>query len=104
MGEAVALSERLEQTQELSQALGLQTLVKFVAGQGLDESNLRRAVQLEDRRPQMLVALRPTLQNALLLACTGRLEEARLTMLSTRRECRERGDEAEASSPPPTAF
>jgi DNA-binding CsgD family transcriptional regulator len=93
--EAVTSAERLGQPQLLSQALGIRTLVRFIVGDGLDEASMRRALALEERDAAMPVAFRPSMQNALLLACTGQLEQARGEMVSIRRRCLERGDESE---------
>jgi DNA-binding CsgD family transcriptional regulator/tetratricopeptide (TPR) repeat protein len=79
----------------LSQALGMRVVLRFMRGDGLDEPSLRRALELEDRQATVPLALRPGVQNALLLAWTGQLEQAHQQMLAIRRRCIEHGEEGE---------
>jgi DNA-binding CsgD family transcriptional regulator len=93
--DAVADATQHGLTQSLSQALGVWTLVRYTRGEGLDKVSMQRAMALEDKATAMLVAFRPTMQNALLLGSIGELEQARKEMASIRRDCVERGDESE---------
>ena len=93
--DAVTDAERLGQPKRLSQALGMRVMVRFLAGDSLDDHSLRRALALETSRVDMPVAFRPRMQNAMLLSWTGQLEHAREEMASIRRRCTERGEESE---------
>lgn len=95
LDDAVAGATGLNQPQLLSQALGIRVVAGFIRGDGFDETSMRRAVAMEVASQHMPVALRPSMQNALLLACVGRLEQARQELVTIRRGCLERGDEAE---------
>ncbi|MET0451039.1 MAG: AAA family ATPase [Mycobacterium sp.] len=79
----------------LSQALGMRAMVRFVQGKGFDQADVRRALDMEAPNPSVPIAFRPTVQNALLMAWSGRLGSARDALLSIRRDCLERGAEAE---------
>jgi DNA-binding CsgD family transcriptional regulator len=92
---AVASAERLAHPHLLSQALSMGVIVRFQRGDGLDEPNLQRALELEDREAPTPVTLRPSMQNVLLMAWTGRLEDANREILAIRRRCMERGEESE---------
>lgn len=92
---AVADAERLGESQLLSQALGIRALAQFSSGQGFDADDLQRAIRLEDPDAAMLVAFRPSMQHAFLLACTGELDEAKTRIAVLKRQCLDRGDESE---------
>jgi tetratricopeptide (TPR) repeat protein len=93
--EAVAQAERLNQHHLLGLALGMRVTLGFLAGAGFDESQLDRALALED--PEILTPLvfRPSVQRALLLEWTGRLNEAHQVLDVVRRRCLEKGEEGE---------
>ena len=93
--DAVAEAERLGHPSLLSQALSMRVMLRLLRGDGLDQPNLRRALDLEDRDAAIPSAFRPSVQNALLMACTGRLEEAHDEMGVMRRRYVERGEEGE---------
>jgi DNA-binding CsgD family transcriptional regulator/tetratricopeptide (TPR) repeat protein len=93
--QAVTAAERLGHPQLLSQALSLSVHLRFRRGDGLDQSSLQRALELEDREAFMPAALRPGVQNALLLAWSGELGQAYEEMTAWRRRCREHGEEGE---------
>lgn len=79
----------------LSQAVGMQVLVRFLLGAGLDEAGLQRALELEDSQTSVSAQLRPRMHSAILLAGTGRLEEARGEFRAIRGGYIERGEESE---------
>ena len=56
---------------------------------------LQRALALQHNRTGVPMSFRPAVHNALLLAWTGRLDEAHDEMLSIRRGCIEHGEESE---------
>ena len=93
--DAVTGATQLGQPHLLSQALSMRVMVRFLRGDGLDESSLDRALELEDPEAVIPSAFRPSVQNALLLACIGRLEQAHAEMQVMRRRYVERGDEFE---------
>jgi len=94
-GRAVADAERLGQPGLLANTLASSVMIRFLSGQGLDEPTLERALDLENPDIPAPVMLRPTLISSLLLAWTGRLDEARERLLSIRQRCLERGEESD---------
>lgn len=92
--EAVTIAARLGEARLHRKALGMQVMVNFMAGDGLDEHRLAEAL-LDDEDSAMPVAFRPRMQQAMLLAWTGQLEEARRQMQAIRRRCIEGGEESE---------
>jgi DNA-binding NarL/FixJ family response regulator len=93
--EAVALSESLQQPHVLGQALGMRTTLRFMRGDGLDRASLDRAVELEDLRVSTPVAMRPSVQGALLAAWSGDLDRARAEIATAKRRCIEHGEDSE---------
>jgi DNA-binding CsgD family transcriptional regulator len=94
-GDTVADAERLGDPDPLAQALAASVMIRFLSGDGLDEASLLRALALENPDIATPVMLRPTLIGGLLLAWTGRLDEARDQLLSLRRGCLDRGEESD---------
>jgi len=94
-GRTMTDAERLGDPDLLAGTLAASVMIRFLSGQGLDESLLQRALDLEDPDVPAPVMLRPTLISSLLLAWTGRLDEAREGLLSVRRRCLERGEESD---------
>jgi DNA-binding CsgD family transcriptional regulator len=92
---AVTDAERLGTPDLLSHALGMRVMVHLIRGDGLDETSLRRALELENPNTTVPLFLRPSLHNALLLAYTGELDRAHDEMVTIRRRCLERGEETE---------
>jgi DNA-binding CsgD family transcriptional regulator len=93
--DAVSDAARLGQSHLLSQALSMRVMVCFLRGDGFDAPSLRRALELEDREAAVPSVFRPSVHSALLLACTGQLEQAHEEMRATRRRSIERGEEAD---------
>lgn len=94
--DAVTHAARLGGARLHRQALGMQVMVDFMAGDGLDERRLAEALRVGDEEDSaMPVAFRPRMQQAMLLAWTGQLEEARRQMQAIRRRCIEGGEESE---------
>jgi DNA-binding CsgD family transcriptional regulator len=93
--EAVAVATRSEVPPLLGQALGMRAMLRFMQGNGLDQSDVNRALAMEGTGADIPIAFRPTLQNALLLGWSGQLESARDALSSIRRGCLERGEEGE---------
>jgi tetratricopeptide (TPR) repeat protein len=95
--DAVKSAAELGDPHALSQALGMQVVLRFMFGGGLDAQSLQRALDLEDRRADISSAFSPSVQHALLLAWTGNLDRAHEEMLSIRRRCIDQGEESELS-------
>jgi DNA-binding NarL/FixJ family response regulator len=93
--EAVAQADRLDQSHLLGLALGMRVVLRYLCGHGFDEADLHRAVQLEDRDIFTPLVFRPTVQRALMLEWTGRLDEAHEELEAVRRCCVEKGEEGE---------
>lgn len=93
--DAVTAALRLPPGPLLSQALSMSVLVGYLLGDGLDEPALRRAVDLDDPQLPTSALLRPSAHGAVLLAGTGRLDEASAQLLAIRRRHLERGEESE---------
>lgn len=88
------LAEELDSPMLTSQALAMWVTVSCMCGQGVDERSLQRALELEDLHVDVPVPLRASTTQALILAWTGRLDEARAQMRDIRRRCSERGSES----------
>ncbi|MDV3125777.1 LuxR C-terminal-related transcriptional regulator [Mycobacterium sp. 21AC1] len=93
--EAVVEAQRLGHLHLLSQALGMRVMLHFMRGDGLGEADILRACELEDPEADVSSAFSPGVQHALLLAWTGRLEEAHRAMRVVRRRFMDRGEEGE---------
>jgi DNA-binding CsgD family transcriptional regulator len=93
--EAVEAAERLGHPGLRSQALGMAVMLAFLRGDGLQHEQLALAMGLEDPHTPVPVAFRPSVQEALLLAWTGRLDEGWERLLGIQRRCLEHGEENE---------
>ena len=94
--QAVADAEPLNVPHLLGVALGMQVTLRFLTGHGLDEDMLARALELEDPRVVFTpLVFRPSVQHALLLDWSGRLEEAYAKEQQIRRRCLDNGEEGE---------
>ncbi len=93
--ESVACAEQLGVPGLLSLALGARATIHFFLGGGLDEENMRRALELEDTESFTPIMLRPSVEHALILACTGDLDTAYERMREISRRCTDRGAEGE---------
>jgi tetratricopeptide (TPR) repeat protein len=89
---AVALIDELDLPALSSQACAMWVTINFVCGQGVDEPRLRRALDLEDHDADVPVPFRASAIQALMLAWTGRLDEARAQRTAVRNRCIERGE------------
>jgi DNA-binding CsgD family transcriptional regulator len=76
-----------------SQVLAVRAMVRCMCGLGVDELSLQRALDLEDPNQDTPIAFRASANNALMLAYTGRLDDAHDQMLAVRQHCVERGAE-----------
>jgi ATP/maltotriose-dependent transcriptional regulator MalT len=93
--DAVASALRLDRPELLSEALGMRVTLRFVVGEGLDQADMRRALEVNDYPLSLPLAARPDVQNALLLAWTGQLDAAAEAMAAIEKRCIDRGEESE---------
>jgi len=92
--QAVVLAKELDCPMLTSQALAMWVTVSCMCGQGVDERSLQRALELEDLDIDAPNPLHASSASALILAWTGRLDEARTQMQDVRRRGIERGAES----------
>jgi DNA-binding CsgD family transcriptional regulator len=92
---AVSLAERLGIPGPLSEALGARATIDFFVGAGVDEENMRRALAMEDHNSFTPIMLRPSVEQALMLACTGELDTSYDLMRAIQRSCTDKGEEGE---------
>lgn len=90
---AVALAEEVGVPVMISQALGLSNLVRCVCGEGVDEDEMRRAVELDDPAVDVAAVARAGTTVGLTLSYIGQLDEARTLLRRVRQRCAERGAE-----------
>jgi DNA-binding CsgD family transcriptional regulator len=93
--QAVTVAEGLNLPTLTSQALAMWVRANVAYGQGLDEPDLTRALELEDPDIDVPLQFRASAINVVILACTGRLDEARAQMHTIRQRCVERGAEGD---------
>ena len=93
--EAVTDATRLGQPHLLSMTLGMRATMRFLRGDGFDVSSMRHALELEDPEAPAPSAFRPSVQNALMLACTGQLQQAHDEMVAMRQRYLDHGEENE---------
>lgn len=93
--EAVAHARVLGDPSLLSQSLSVRTVFQFMRGEGLHEEDLRRALDLHEHHPGIPIAFRPDVHNAMLMAWSGRLDEARDAIQAVHRRCVDDGEESE---------
>ncbi|MCP9275310.1 helix-turn-helix transcriptional regulator [Mycolicibacterium arenosum] len=94
--QAVKLTDELDLPALSSRACAMWTMVNFVCGQGVDEQRLDRALELEDCDVDAPGPLDASTVNALVLAWTGRLDDAREYVSAVRSRCIERGEDGHA--------
>lgn len=93
--DAVERAMPLEEPDLLGRALGMRATLRFLVGDGYDETDMQRAIELTAGSPDGPLAALPPVQNALLLAWTGRLEEGARQMDAIRQGCNDRGEDSE---------
>ncbi|HTD78122.1 MAG TPA: LuxR family transcriptional regulator, partial [Chloroflexota bacterium] len=93
--QAVVTAERLGLPEPLGRALGMRAIMRFMNGEGTVESDLRHAAALENPDSLDPVALRPSVQSALLLGWSGHLKPARETLAQLAKRCESIGEEGE---------
>ncbi|WP_319017958.1 ATP-binding protein [Mycolicibacterium baixiangningiae] len=93
--EAVLNAETFGLTTLLGQALSNRAMVGFLQGDGVDETGLRRALELEDPAANIPMALRPSAHHAVLRSMLGELDRAHQELTALRKRCIEHGDEGD---------
>jgi DNA-binding CsgD family transcriptional regulator len=91
--DAVTHAEELGYPPLVSRALAMLVNATFLYGHGIDEASLQRALALEDPDVDVPIPFCASAVNALVLAWTGHLDEARSGMDAVRLRCIERGAE-----------
>ena len=89
--QAATVAEELNLPALTSQAGAMCVTVGLVCGHGVDEPRLKAALEMEDPDIDVSLPFSASAVNALALACTGRLDEARAQMLAVRNHSIERG-------------
>ena len=92
---AVKEATDLGRSQLLGSALATRAMVGFMSGAGVDEPGLQRALELDDREANTALIVCPSMLNALLLAYSGKLDQAHNEMLDVRRRCADRDRDGE---------
>jgi DNA-binding CsgD family transcriptional regulator/tetratricopeptide (TPR) repeat protein len=90
---ALALAELGDEPASLAESLAVAAIAGFLAGQGLDEAKIERALRLEDPDHQAPVSARPTLIAGCLALYEGHLERCDQLLLALRQRTLERGEE-----------
>jgi DNA-binding CsgD family transcriptional regulator len=93
--QAVEIADGLGLPALSSQALAMWVRASLTYGQEFGEHDLKRALELEDPDMDVPIPFRASAINALVLGCTGRLDEARTQMDAIKQRCVERGAEGD---------
>jgi DNA-binding CsgD family transcriptional regulator/tetratricopeptide (TPR) repeat protein len=93
--QAVSLAENLGIPGLLGEALGARATIGFFVGDGVDEVSLQRALAMEDHNSFTPIMLRPSVEHALILACTGELDTSYDLFRAIERSCTDKGEEGE---------
>jgi DNA-binding CsgD family transcriptional regulator len=91
--DAVTHAEALGYPPLISRAHAMLVNTTFLFGHGVDEASLQRALELENLDVDVPIPFCASAVNALVLAWTGHLDEARTGMDAVRLRCIERGAE-----------
>jgi DNA-binding CsgD family transcriptional regulator len=90
---ALARAEQLGDRALLAQALASKVMVGFCLGLGLDDEQLRRALELGDPDQAMGAEFQPSLIACFLFLWTARFEESRAALMAGCKRWRDRGAE-----------
>jgi DNA-binding CsgD family transcriptional regulator len=93
--DTLADSARLGDPELASMAQAMVTIVRFLGGQAPTDDVIGEICDLPDPIMPTPVAIRPSFIGSLLLAWTGRLDEACDRLLALRNRCRDRGEESD---------
>jgi DNA-binding CsgD family transcriptional regulator len=89
--DAVAVAERSGRQDLISQALAVRVFTGAMSGRGVDDTDVERALRLEDLDADAPLVFRATAAAALVWAWTGRLDDAHDRMTTLRQHCVDRG-------------
>lgn len=92
---ALAEAERAGEAPLIGQSLAISAFVGFNCGLGVDEAGIARSLKLESDEVDVAVPFRASAVNALLMAWTGRLEQAAEAMAALGDQLVQRGGEIE---------
>src|ERR1700730_729792 len=91
---ATALGESVGSPGLQASALAILSTIEFFMGQGVSDERMGRALEMEDPFRPGPTQIRPRFINGLLLLFTGRLDEARASLVEFVVDAAERGQEA----------
>jgi len=94
-GPTLADSARLGDPEHAAMAEAMVTMMRALAGHVITDDVIDRVLALPDPVAPSAAVLRPSLIGGLLLAWTGRLDEAHDHLLALRRRCLDRGEEGD---------
>jgi DNA-binding CsgD family transcriptional regulator len=95
---AVTYAEHLGDPALTSRALAMSVQLNFMFGNGVDQDDLRRAIELEDFDVEALSPFSASMIEGLMFAWTGRLDEAHDRMEAVQRRCADRGAENDVTA------
>lgn len=90
--QALTLTDELELPALSSHACAMWVMVNFMCGHDVDAARLRRALELEVSDAEIPTPFGASTVSALVLAWTGRLDEARRQLSSVRNRCIDRAE------------
>ncbi len=92
---AVVEAEALAEDGLLAEAVAIRAMIGFLAGEGVDEPALTRALELEDSGRPTPIMLTPSLVAGRIWGWTGDAERSRTELERSRRRCLDHGAETE---------
>lgn len=96
-GRALALADLGAEPASAAEALAVAAMAGFLAGRGLDEAKIERALRLEDPDHQVPVLVRPTLIAGCLAHYQGHLGRCDRLLLPLRERTLQRGEEGDTA-------
>ncbi len=93
--QAFAAAQRQGRDETVGRALGMRAMMRFFNGDGAQPDELQRAAALLDTAEPVPVALRPSVQRALLRGWTGDYRAAREDLAGIAQDCAALGEEGE---------
>lgn len=93
-GRAVSAAEQARSPGLLAEALAVDTMVRFLTGQGMDEAQILRARRLDEPARLRAWQYAPAFVHGSMLLYLGRLDEARSTLEQLHRQTLDRGEES----------
>jgi DNA-binding CsgD family transcriptional regulator len=94
---ALSLAEQGAEPALLAEALAVSAMTGFLAGQGVDEAKVERALRLEDPDYPIPVVMRPTLIAGCLAQYVGNLQRCDQLLLPLRERTVQRGEEGDTA-------